>query len=174
MPQKHIWLPVGLGMWLSWQTAHWHPGSQPGFSLQHCNKLCERGDADVKSQHLGGRRLGWNIFSKFKPSLSYKRPCLNQKAKGNRPKNKQSEIRETAQWLGTLATLPEDSGLVPSTQILWFTTFKTLAPRTVVLSLWVVTPLEADQPFHRSCLRLLETTDINITIHNSSKITVMK
>lgn len=46
--------------------------------------------------------------------------------------------------------------------------------RTVVLNLWVETPLGIEWPFHRSQPRLLENTGVYITIHNRGKITVMK
>ena len=46
--------------------------------------------------------------------------------------------------------------------------------QTLVLNLWVKTPLGVDQVFHRGRLRPSENTDIYITIHDSSKITVTK
>lgn len=45
---------------------------------------------------------------------------------------------------------------------------------TVVLSLWVSTPLWTKTAFPRGCLRPSENTDIYITFHNSRKIAVMK
>jgi hypothetical protein len=44
----------------------------------------------------------------------------------------------------------------------------------MVLSLWVKTPFEVEQTFHKDHLKPLENTDIYITIHNSSKITATK
>jgi hypothetical protein len=41
--------------------------------------------------------------------------------------------------------------------------------RAVVLNLWVETSLGVKQPFHQICI-----SGIDIMIHNSSKITVMK
>lgn len=49
-----------------------------------------------------------------------------------------------------------------------------LVPILEVLSLWVATPFGVEQPFHRGHLKPLENTDIYVTIHSSSKITVMK
>ena len=44
----------------------------------------------------------------------------------------------------------------------------------VVLNLSVLTPLEIENPFHRSGLRPLENTNTYIMIHNGNKIMVMK
>lgn len=46
--------------------------------------------------------------------------------------------------------------------------------RAAVFNLWVKTPLGIKQLFHRGYLRLLENTDIYVTIHNTSKITAIK
>ena len=49
-----------------------------------------------------------------------------------------------------------------------------LVSRTVFLTVWVITPLEVEWPFHRGCLRPSDNRDIYITIHKSSKIIVME
>jgi hypothetical protein len=43
------------------------------------------------------------------------------------------------------------------------------ASRIAVLRLWVTTPSEVEQPFHRGHLRPSENTNIYITAHNDSK-----
>jgi hypothetical protein len=54
-------------------------------------------------------------------------------------------------------------------QLLWIILYQLDISYAIVL-----TPLEVDWPVHRGHLRLLENTDIYITIHNSNKITVMQ
>lgn len=46
--------------------------------------------------------------------------------------------------------------------------------RAAVLSLWVMTPLGSNDPFHWRHLRQSENTDIYSMIDNSNKIIVMK
>jgi len=44
----------------------------------------------------------------------------------------------------------------------------------MLLNLWVMTPLEIEQTFHRGGLRPSENTDNYIMIHNSSNIIIVK
>lgn len=53
------------------------------------------------------------------------------------------------------------------------TAINDIESRPMTHNLWVATPLGVEQPFHRGHLRPLKDTDICITIHKSSKVTVM-